>query len=218
MLHVNEKKFEKDYFEESHFSKMGGYDLLTKLNQWRPKKYRKIILENTTFHRNLLDIGCAYGHFLELVKNDFEIYGMDISNHAIQVAEKRVSCDYLQGNLELDGIPFSKKFDIITAISVIEHLENPQKGLQEIYDHLAKGGIFCAEIPTISNKMSSIFYKIFFSHDDTHIFIVSVDEIDKLLTSVGFKKIAIYSSTFPIFTKMKKFVDNFSFAFFVYKK
>ncbi len=198
---------------------MGGYDLLTKLNAWRPKRYRKIILNYATpSHKTLLDVGCAYGHFLELMKNDFEVYGSDISNYALQIASRKVNCPFKQGNLEENGIPFEPQFDIITAISVIEHLHDPRKGLQRVYDKLNRGGLFCCEIPTKSNKMSAFFYKLFFSYDKTHIFIKSASEIEDLIKSVGFKKIAIYSSTFPIFTKMKKFVDNFSFIFGVFKK
>ncbi len=215
---MSNENFGKDYFEESHFSKMGGYDLLTKLNAWRPNKYKKIILENKNKHKTLLDIGCAYGHFLDILKDDFIVHGMDISDHAICIAGNRVKCEYLQGNLEEEGIPFTKKFDVITAISVIEHLHEPKKGLKVIFDHLNDDGLFCFEIPTVSNKMSAIFYKLMFSWDNTHIFIKSVDEVESLVSSVGFKKIATYSSTFPIFTKMRKFVRNFSFIFGVFKK
>ena len=213
------KDFEDQYFKESHFSKMGGYELLTRLNLWRPRKYRKLILEHSNpNHSSLLDIGCAYGHFLDLLKNDFEVYGMDISNHAISVAKKRIRCDFILGNIEKEGIPITKKFDIITAISVLEHLRNPEAALKEILTHLNKRGLFCFEIPTISNKLSAIIYKLFFSHDDTHIYIKSVDEIEHLVRGAGFEKLASYSSLFPIFTKKKKFVDDFSFVFCIFQK
>ena len=211
--------FEKDYFEKSHFSKMGGYELLTKLNSWRPKKYRKLILKSSTpNHKTLLDIGCAYGHFLEILQNDFIVHGTDISRHAIKIAKRRVNCSYDIGNIEKEGIPFKQKFDIITALSVIEHLKDPRKGLENIYEHLNEGGLFCFEVPTISNKKSAFFYKLFFSYDKTHVFIKSVDEIERLVKLVGFKKVAIYSSLFPIFTKKKNFVEMFSFIFGIFKK
>lgn len=218
-MHVNDKQFEKEYFEDSHFSKMGGYDLLTRLNAWRPKKYKKIILENiTSQHKKLLDIGCAYGHFLEILKDDFDVCGSDISEHAIEIAKKKVDCPYACADLELDGIPFNDKFDIITAISVIEHLKDPRAGLEQIYDHLNPGGLFCFEIPTRGNALSKLFYKLFFSWDETHIFIQPVDVIERLVHSVGFKRIATYASTFPIFTKMRKFVRSLSFVFGVFQK
>lgn len=212
-------KFEREYFEgeDSHFSKSLGYDVLVRLNLWRSKKYRKKIIQHSTFHKKLLDIGCGYGHFLDVLKNDFEIHGMDISNYAIKVASNRVKCEYMQGSLE-DSIPFNKNFDIITAISVIEHLENPKRAIKNIYAKLNDGGLFCLEIPTVSGKVSQIFYNIFFASDKTHVFIKSVDDIEALVCSCGFKTLVLYSSLTPIFTKLRNWVENFSFIFGVFVK
>jgi len=215
----NISKFEMDYFEgdDSHFSKSLGYNVLVRLNLWRSKKYRNKIKTHSTFHKTLLDIGCGYGHFLDILKDDFNIHGMDISNYAIKVASKRVDCEHKQGNLE-NLIPFNMNFDIITAISVVEHLKNPKKALENIHAQLNDGGLFCLEIPTVSNKISKIVYDLFFASDKTHIFIKSVDEIEALICSCGFKKLAIYCSLFPIFTQLRNWVKNFSFVFGVFEK
>jgi len=216
---VSNSKFEREYFEgeDSHFSKSLGYDVLVKLNLWRSKKYKKKIKLHSTFHKTLLDIGCGYGHFLDILKDDFTIYGMDISNHAIRVSKKRVDCEYTQGNLE-DTIPFDMKFDIITAISVVEHLEDPTRALNHIHAQLTDGGLFCLEIPTVSGKISKIVYDLFFASDKTHVFIKSVDEIEALIGLCGFKKLAMYSSLLPIFTQRRNWVENFSFIFGVFEK
>ncbi|MCJ7648617.1 MAG: class I SAM-dependent methyltransferase [Candidatus Lokiarchaeota archaeon] len=215
----NNSKFEREYFEgeDSHFSKSLGYDILVKLNLWRLKKYKNKIKTHSTFHKSLLDIGCGYGHFLDILKNDFTIHGMDISNHAIKVASKRVDCEYKQGNLE-DVIPFNMNFDVITAISVVEHLIDPRKALENIHAQLNDGGLFCLEIPTVSGKISKIVYDLFFASDKTHIFIKSVDEIEALISSCGFKKLAVYSSLLPFFTQLRNWVENFSFVFGVFEK
>lgn len=215
----NNSKFEREYFEgeDSHFSKSLGYDVLVRLNLWRSKKYKNKIKSHATFHKTLLDIGCGYGHFLDILKDDFTIHGMDISNFAIKVASKKVKCEYRQGNLE-DPIPFKQNFDIITAISVIEHLEDPTRALKNIHAQLNEGGLFCLEIPTVSGKVSKIFYDMFFGSDKTHIFIKSVNEIEALICSSGFKKQALYSSLLPIFTQRRNWVENFSFIFGIFEK
>lgn len=215
----NINKFERGYFEgdDSHFSKSLGYNVLVRLNLWRSKKYRNKIKTHSTFHKTLLDIGCGYGHFLDILKDDFTIHGMDISNYAIKIASKRVDCEYKQGNLE-NPIPYNMNFDIITAISVVEHLKNPKKALENIHAQLNDGGLFCLEIPTVSNKISKIIYDLFFASDKTHIFIKSVDEIEALICSCGFKKLAMYCSLFPIFTQLRNWVKNFSFVFGVFEK
>ena len=216
---MSSSKFEKTYFEgdESHFSKIWSYDLQARLNFWRALKYRKFIKYYSTHHKTLLDIGCAYGHFLNKLKKYYDVYGMDVSNYAIKIACNRVHCQCKQGDLEIE-IPFNQKFDIVTAISVLEHLSNPEKAIKNIRSALNNEGLFCFEIPTISNKRSEFIYNLFFAKDETHVFIRSVDEINNLVQSCGFKKLAIFCSFFPIFTKQKNWVDNFSFIFGVYQK
>lgn len=211
--------FEKEYFngEKSILWKAGGYDLLVRLNMWRLRKFRKIIKKYSTSHKTLLDVGCGYGSFLTLFKNDFNIYGMDISHHAIEVAKIRLDCPVQQANIE-NEFPYDKKFDIITAIDVIEHLNNPRIAIQNIYNHLNEEGLFCFQLPTVNNGLSNLINKLFFAHDKTHIFIVSVEELENLIKSVGFKKIAIYSSLFPIFTKKLNFVKDFCTIFGLFKK
>lgn len=215
----NKKVFNNDYFkgENSHSSEIWNYDLLTKLNPWRLRKYRKFTKFYSTFHETLLDIGCAYGHFLKLLKKNYKVYGMDISEYALKIASKRIDCEIKQGDVE-KNIPFKRNFDIITALSVIEHLENPEKAIKNIHNHLNDKGLFCFEVPTISNKRSKFIYNRFYSKDETHVFIKSADEIKDFVSSCGFKKLAIFCSFFPIFTKQKNWVDNFSVIYGVFQK
>jgi len=216
---MEDHKFEQDYFKEKHFAGIQGYDLLTKLNLWRPRKYKDLIVQHATpNHKTLLDIGCAFGHFLEILNDDFEIKGIDISEHAIRVARSRLNCELKKCNIEKEGIPFKEKFDIISMISVLEHLNEPKRVLEDVYDKLNDGGLFCFEVPTISNFVSKIFYKLFFSKDESHIYIKSVDHIEALVQSVGFKKVFTRSSMFPIFSKIKNVIDSFSFIFCIFQK
>jgi len=211
--------FDRDYFEgeQSHFK--GGYELLIRLNRWRLKKFHKIIKFYTKDfnQKTLLDIGCACGHFLDILKQDFEVYGTDISEFGVKVTKIKVKCPVEKGNCE-EGLPFNRKFEIVTAIDIIEHLHHPKKALQNIYNSLSEGGYLFFEVPTINDKISQLVYDLFFARDKTHIFIKSVDEITEFVESVGFKKVAIYSSLLPIFTKKESFVSAFSAIFGVFKK
>lgn len=217
-------KFEEDYFlgEDTHFT--GGYELLARLNRWRLRKFGKIIKFYSTnqktkkrTHKTLLDVGCGFGHFLDVLKNDFDICGTDISNFGVKVTGYKVKCPVEQGNC-LEGLPFDGKFEIITAIDILEHLPDPTDALKHIYDRLSDDGYLYFEVPTINNKLSQMVYDMFFAKDKTHIFIKSVKEFEDLVKSVGFKKVATYSSLFPIFSKKDFMVNSFSAIFGVFKK
>ncbi|MBD3197253.1 MAG: methyltransferase domain-containing protein [Candidatus Lokiarchaeota archaeon] len=211
--------YSKDYFygDHTHFGELGGYELLVQLNKWRVKKFRKKVLSFANHHKTLLDIGCAFGHFLQLMEKNFDICGVDISKFAVERAKEKLTCPLRVCNIQ-DGIPFNKKFDVITAMDIIEHLEDPKTALINIHNQLNEEGLFFCQVPTVNNKLSKIIYDLFFSGDETHIFIKSIDEIVDLIESVGFRKLAIYSSLLPIFFKAENITRDLSLVFCVFRK
>jgi len=89
----------------------------------------------------LLDIGCGTGELLSRVKDRFRLlYGVDIDDDAINLCSNRfcnyeniriVKCDVTELNEKFRGI----KFDYITALDILEHLEPniAKKCLKDIY-------------------------------------------------------------------------------------
>lgn len=211
-------EFERDYFEDPDSQKWGNYESLVQRNLWKLKRLKSIIvLYATPHHKTLLDIGCALGHFLDMLRTNFEVAGMDVSNYAIKKAQTRVKVPFAVGNIE-ERIPFDKKFDIITAIDIVEHLHDPKLALTNIYNHLTPGGLLFFEVPTITNWMSAMFNKLFFARDKTHIFVKKLDEIDRLLTDCHFKRITYYSTLLPFFFRTTLIVQSLSNVLGVFQK
>jgi len=89
----------------------------------------------------LLDIGCGTGELLSRVKDRFRLlYGVDIDDDAINLCCNRfcnyeniriVKCDVTELNEKFRGI----KFDYVTALDILEHLEPniARKCLKDIY-------------------------------------------------------------------------------------
>lgn len=102
----------------------------------------------------LLDVGCATGDFLEAIKYyrpDLEIYGVDISKKAVNIANKRVKgASFKVANGE--KLPYRDNFfDAVICFDVLEHLEYPEIGIKEANRVLKKGGIYQIFIPTEGN-------------------------------------------------------------------
>jgi 2-polyprenyl-3-methyl-5-hydroxy-6-metoxy-1,4-benzoquinol methylase len=83
----------------------------------------KIRLKNKT----ILDIGCGFGIFLNMLDSTNKRYGIDISDYAIRETKKLENINCLLANLNtLDSIDKlnGTKFDIITMFDIIEHCYN----------------------------------------------------------------------------------------------
>jgi len=113
------------------------------------KQYRDYERQNPTrkllFYRSLaekavegilcprvLDVGCAFGHFLSLLPTHWERCGIDASEYAIGKASRHVP-DARFAIAGSERHPFDGDFDVITAFDVLEHVE----GIEDMFDWIA---------------------------------------------------------------------------------
>jgi SAM-dependent methyltransferase len=86
----------------------------------------------------LLEVGCAYGFFLEEARPYFrERVGTDYSPAAAERARARAERVVLGG---LEALPAGEFFDVAVCIHVIEHVYRPLEFLRELRQRLRPGG------------------------------------------------------------------------------
>lgn len=130
------------YAEEAYFEGgAAGYSSYQAQEPTLRPTFRKFLQE---MHRRgmtggrLLEVGCAYGFFLDEARPYFEHRtGTDYSPAALDKARGRADRLILGGTGEL---PAGELFDCIAVIHVIEHIYDPVAFLRSLRRHLRPGG------------------------------------------------------------------------------
>lgn len=106
-----------------------------------------------------LDIGCNKGFLLSAaIAGGFEAWGVEIVPELIlpfQRKFKRFADNIFPGRFsDIEGRFREGQFNVVTAIDVIEHFEDPGRDLSRISRILAPGGLFLFQTPDTEHSLS----------------------------------------------------------------
>lgn len=101
---------------------------LKKINLWQ-----KDIKEGD----NVLDIGCWDGSRLKKLQGKANVFGMEIDENKINLAEPKIKKRIKLGDVTKE-IPYNKKFDWIFLIEVLEHVSDDESSIRNISRSLKK--------------------------------------------------------------------------------
>lgn len=152
---------------------------------------------------NILDVGCGWGNFLEVVKkNDNLSYlGIDLSEEAIKICKRKdLNCQKID-LIKLGSKKNLPKFTIISFFQVIEHMKNPLEYLKAAKKLLKKNGIILITTPNNSSPLRSIFGSHWSVYNTpSHYFFYSKKTLGLLLKTAGFKNFTIKIDKFRFFS------------------
>jgi ubiquinone/menaquinone biosynthesis C-methylase UbiE len=167
--------------------------------------------------QRLLDLGCGDGYFIFLVRSKFEeCYGVDVSSMRIEKAKltaNNLQCESNFSNHDIDTIlPFADSFfDVVTCMSVLEHVINPPNVIDEVYRVLKPGGSFLLQVPNFAwlpFRFQFLFGKlpltggVYLCADWEHLHNFTVSILRELLNKKGFSVESISCS--GIFANYRK--------------
>ncbi|MDP3791490.1 MAG: class I SAM-dependent methyltransferase [Candidatus Omnitrophota bacterium] len=144
----------------------------------------------------ILDIGCGDGSFLKLAKKDFVCAGIEISDHLASLARKDPEIKVITGNFI--SVDFSKeKYNGITMISLLEHLDDPLAALKICFEHLNAGGVLLLKTVNygcLNRKIKKGRWTGFRPPD--HMIYFDPVNLKSILQKAGFRKINISAWSF----------------------
>ena len=106
----------------------------------------------------VLDAGCATGDFLVAGSGRYEMWGLDVSEHATAQARAKnpdAGARIFTGFIEEQRFE-PRSFDAIVMWDVIEHLWDPRGVLTRLVEHLRPGGALLLSTPDIGAAVARL--------------------------------------------------------------
>lgn len=152
------------------------------MNSDKLKDFRiKEILKFPYKGKRVLNVGCVQNpeiHF-ELANRSSSLIGIDLDADGLKKFKERDFEVYL---MNAEQIRFDKKFDIIIAGEIIEHLNNPGIFLESALNHINENGKIIISTPNISSILLYFFVVVLNrSQDPTHVFYFDEKNLESLV-------------------------------------
>lgn len=172
-----------DVYSNNHYLKKLTVNENRKYRIQRFGKERVGIVRKYKKKGSILDFGCGSGYFLETAKKYFDAEGVELSDNLR---------DWLKKNLNIISYKnlsdTRKKYNVITAFDVLEHVSNPISFLKEIKKKLKPKGIILIYTP---NRDSLGFNYLGYNNNllvpPAHLFYFNKTSLDILFKKAGFK-------------------------------
>lgn len=183
--------YEKDYFSGSEYV---NYEADAPVRRKNFAQRLSDIRRHVTGGK-LLELGCAFGDFLEVAAPFFDVHGIDRSRFAVEKAQKNGRPAHHGDFLQLPDPP--TPYHAVCLWDTIEHLEDPFSVIQKAARWLAPGGwlfLTTGNIESAVARYRGDRWRLV--HPPSHLFYFSEKTLDRLIRRAGLEKIEARSVGF----------------------
>ncbi len=150
----------------------------------------------------LLEVGCAYGFFLDEAKPYFRYRaGTEFSEAGAAIARTRADAVFIGGLEAVPGGTPEERFDAIVLIHTIEHVYDPVALLKGLMEHLSPGGWIVLATPEMGRFWRPLLGRAWpFFKTPEHVAFYSARTLAALLAAAGCGEVQSlpYVSTFSL--------------------
>lgn len=144
--------------------------------------------------KNICEIGCGVGILSsKLGRSGFKVDAFDLDKEAIKLAKgysKNKNVNFFSRNIL--GFKSSKKYDMVLAVEVVEHIKDDLKAIRNTGKLLGSKGFFLMTVP--ANER----YRTEFDNRSGHVRRYSEEDLAGKLKKSGFNIIKIKYFGFPL--------------------
>jgi SAM-dependent methyltransferase len=144
----------------------------------------------------LLEVGCAYGLFLDEARCCFSVTGLDICEGPVSYARNVLGLDARTGDLLTEDFG-DRVFDVLCLWDTIEHLATPAEVLSRGAELLRPGGMLyltTGDIGSLNARWRGARWRQI--HPPSHINYFSRQSIRALLGRTGYQVVAIERASY----------------------
>ncbi|MFH0764967.1 MAG: class I SAM-dependent methyltransferase [Calditrichota bacterium] len=122
----------------------------TRARRWTLNWKRRLIQRWMPAGARILDVGCGTGEFLNALKQDYQVQGIEPESQAAEWARREFGLLVSTGTLLKAGLA-DGSFDMITLWHVLEHVPEPLAELAELHRLLTPTGRLLLALPNIGS-------------------------------------------------------------------
>jgi len=143
-----------EYFDGWGCNLQFDYDRFDPTVHRQVENYLDFIGKYTQGH-SLLDVGTGSGLLPQMARaRGYDVEGTDLSKHVSENVPAKAGFPIHHGTIE--DIKFTRKYDIVTMLHVLEHTSNPLSTLERCRDLLNEGGYVVVVVPNYQSLDSRI--------------------------------------------------------------
>ena len=184
-----------NHINQNHYESSGMHDNKEpNINNWLKEtefddKRRYDFVKEKIANKNVLDFGCGIGGFIEMAKKSARnISGVELDRALQSSFQERGLNVFL--NLKEAKEQGKKKYDVITAFHVVEHLQDPIEILKDLSELLTKNGEVVIEIPNSNDALLTLYESETFqnfTYWSLHLFLFNKKTVTELIKQAGLK-------------------------------
>ena len=140
---------------------------------------------------SLLEVGSAFGYFLDEASNNFTVSGVECFPDLAEKVEQRLNVPVFKGPFEEQNFT-PRSYDVVVALDTVEHLHTPSAFFQMCNFALKDKGFLFLETGDVSAFVPSVRKEKWrLVHPPEHLHYFSVSTLSAYLTKYGFEVLKV---------------------------
>lgn len=183
--------YEGDYFTGEEYLDYRADEAFFRRNFARRLKQ---ILRRRSSGR-LLELGAAYGFFLDLARHHFEVVGYEVNPEAVRFAREALHLDVRQDDfLAATTTDLGGPVDVTVLWDVIEHLDRPDRFIAHVAEVSRPGALLYVTTGDIGSRLARLRGRQWrMIHPPSHLHYFDRRTLPRLLANHGFRTLEVRS-------------------------